>query len=65
VLGITIKGLTYLGMELGVNRVDEGFSGFTSPLVFWCSKVVCEVFKTLSPTLREQILVALINFNHK
>jgi hypothetical protein len=65
VLGITIKGLTYLGMEVGVHRVDEGFFGFTSPLVFWCSKVVCEVFLTLSPTLREQIFLALINFNQK
>ncbi len=50
-LGTTIKGLTYVGMEVGVHEVDDGFFGFTSPLVFWCSQVVHEVFKALSPTL--------------
>jgi len=31
VLGATIKGLNYAGMEVGVHKVDEGFFGFTSP----------------------------------
>jgi hypothetical protein len=38
-------------MDVGVHEVDEGFIGFISPLMFWCSQVMHEVFKALNPTL--------------